>query len=223
VTAGDRPLRLAHRGDGRRAPENSLAAFAAALAVPACDGLELDVRLSADGVPVVNHDDTLERVHGLPARVDALTAAALGEVGVPTLADVLASVGPRPFLDVELKGDPGSAPVEVLTAARGVALERTVVSSFDASALERVGRLRPSWQLWLNSHTLAATTIAEALALGCRCVAVDWRVLDRGSVDLARAAGLEVAAFTVRSRDVYERLARLGVTAICVEDEALDG
>jgi len=191
--------------------------------VPGCDGIELDVRLSADGIPVVNHDDTLERVHGRPDRVDSLSAAALDEIGVPTLAAVLASVGPGPFLDVELKDDPGSAPVEVLTAARGVALERTVVSSFDGAALERVGRLRPTWPRWLNSHALGPATIADALALGCRCVAVDWRLLDRESVELARAAGLEVAAFTVRSRDVYDRLARFGVTAICVEDEALDG
>ena len=76
-----RTLRLAHRGDWRGAPENSLAAFTAALAVPACDGLEFDVRASSDRVPVINHDATLARVHGRPERVDALTAAALGAIG----------------------------------------------------------------------------------------------------------------------------------------------
>jgi len=223
VTAGGRPLRLAHRGDSRRAPENSLAAFVAALAVPACDGLEFDVRLSADGVPVICHDDTLDRVQGRPERVDALTAADLGAIDVPTFAAVLNTVGPRPFLDVELKDDPGPAAIEVLTAARGRILERAVVSSFDPAALERVGRSRPSWPRWFNSHTLDAATVAGARALGCRGVAVDWQVLDRGSVGLARAAGLEVAAFTVRRRPTFDRLGRLGVVAVCVEAAALDG
>ena len=61
-------LRLAHRGDWRRAPENTIAAFLAALDVPGCDGLEFDVRAAADGVPVVIHDDTLARVQGSRAR-----------------------------------------------------------------------------------------------------------------------------------------------------------
>jgi len=221
--AGRSPLRLAHRGDFRRAPENSLAAFAAALANPRCDGLELDVRASADGVPMVNHDPTLARVHGRPERVEELSAEALEAIGLPTLADVLALAGRAPFLDVELKGDPGPAAVETLVVGRGPALERAVVSSFDAPALARVAQLRPGWPRWLNTHDPDAATIAEALALGCRGVAVDWRALDRRSVDRAMAAGLEVAAYTVRRRPTFDRLARLGVVAVCVEAAALDG
>ena len=123
-----RTLRLAHRGDWRAAPENTLAAFAAALAVPACDGLEFDVRVSADGVPVICHDATLARTHGRSERVDALTADALETLGVPTLADVLLTAGRGPFLDVELKGDPGPRIVEVLAGGRGPGLSNAVVS-----------------------------------------------------------------------------------------------
>ena len=53
------PLRLAHRGDWRAAPENSLQALVAATRIPGCDGVEFDVRLSRDGVPVLLHDETL--------------------------------------------------------------------------------------------------------------------------------------------------------------------
>ena len=218
-----RPLRLAHRGDWRRAPENSIPALLAALDVPACDGLEFDVRAAADGVPVLSHDATLQRVHGRPERVDSLTAAACGDLGVPTLADALAAIGPRPFLDVELKGDPGRGAVEVLAAGRGPGLERAVVSSFDREPLEMVARLAPAWRRWLNSHTLDGTVVADALDLGCVGVAVQWRALDRGSVALAQAAGLEVASWTVRRRPTFDRLAALGVTAVCVEAAALDG
>ena len=220
---GDRTLRLAHRGDWRRAPENTLAAFAAALAIPACDGLEFDVRPAADGVLVIYHDETLARLHGRPERVDGMSSASLAELGVPTLADVLKLVGRRLFLDVELKGDPGPAVVEVLAAGRGPDLARAVVSSFEPQALETVARRAPAWARWLNTETLDARVIAQAVALGCRGVAVEWRALDRGSVSRARAAGLDVAAWTVRRRSTFDRLAHLGVVAICAEAVALDG
>ena len=223
AVAGSSPLRLAHRGDFRRAPENSLSAFAAALENPHCDGLELDVRLSADGVPVVNHDPTLARLHGRPERVDAVAVSELSAIGIPTLADVLALAGTAPFLDVELKGDPGPAAMDVLVEGRGPALDRAVVSSFDAPALARVARHWPEWPRWLNTHLADGPTVAEALALGCSGLCVDWRVLDGRSVDRAKAAGLEVAAFTVRRRATFDRLARLGVVAVCVEAAALYG
>jgi glycerophosphoryl diester phosphodiesterase len=216
-------LRLAHRGDWRHAPENTIEAFRAALAIPACDGLELDVRLSADGVPVVLHDPTLARVQGRPERVAALRADALVDLGIPTLDDALRAAGRRAFLDVELKVDAGPAAVEVLAAGRGAALHNAVVSSFDRAALEGVGHRAPTWPRWLNSVILDGRIVAEAVALGCRGVSIDWRALDGRSIALARQAGLEVAAWTVRRRSTFDRLASLGVAAICVEAAALDG
>jgi glycerophosphoryl diester phosphodiesterase len=216
-------LRLAHRGDWRAAPENSLDALRAGLAIPACDGLEFDVRASSDHIPVINHDATLERVHGRPERVDALTAAELGKVGVPTLREVLSAVGRKAFLDVELKGDPGGAVIEVLAAGRGPALENAVVSSFERAALDRIARLAPSWPRWLNAPWLSPSTLRTAKELGCRAVALDWRAIDEPTMETARKAGLDVVAYTVRRRSTYDRLARLGVIAICTEAAALDG
>jgi glycerophosphoryl diester phosphodiesterase len=109
----------------------------AALAVPGCDGLEFDVRLSRDGIPVVLHDATLERVQGRPERAPELTAAELGALGVPTLAAVLAAVPPPAFLDVELKEDLGEAVVDVLRSARGSDLADAAVSSFSGD--HRIG------------------------------------------------------------------------------------
>ncbi len=218
-----RTLRLAHRGDWRVAPENTIAAFRAALGRAACDGLEFDVRVSGDGVPVVCHDPTLERVQGRPERVDALSAERLGDLGVPTLADVLESVGRRPFLDVELKVDVGHALVEVLAAARGPELHNAVVSSFEPRALEGVAHRAPAWRRWLNAPALDDSTVTAAMALGCRGVAVEWHALDAEAVRRARDAGLEVAAWTVRRRSTFDRLAALGAVAVCVEAAALDG
>lgn len=216
-------IRLAHRGDWRRAPENTLPALLAALAVPACDGVEFDVRVAADGVPVLLHDETLARVQGRPEPVTALASAALDELGVPTLADVLTALPRRAFLDVELKGLHDRAVIEVLAAGRGADLQRAVISSFETETLERVGGLAPAWPRWLNAEDLAPATIATAVELGCRGISVEWRAIDAAAMRRARAAELEVAAWTVRRRPTYERLARLGVVAVCVEAAALDG
>lgn len=218
-----RPLRLAHRGDWRAAPENSLDAFRTALANPACDGLELDVRASAEGVPVVCHDATLDRVQGRPDRVDASSAAALSQFGIPTLAAVLGVAGRRAFLDVELKVEMGLALVEALAAGRGPELHNAVVSSFATSALEGVARRAPTWPRWLNVVVLDRAAVSHATALGCSGIAAEWHSLDADSIALASSAGLAVTAWTVRRRETFDRLARLGVAAVCVEASALDG
>ena len=216
-------LRLAHRGDWRRGPENSLAAFRAALAIPGCDGLEFDVRVAADGGPVVYHDETLARVHGRSERIDAVRSDVLVDLGIPTLESVLVTVGRRPFLDVEFKVDPGPAGVEILAAGRGPEFRHAIVSSFDRGALEGVRRRAPAWGCWLNADALDTATLADAASLGCRGISVEWHGLDAAAIDRGRRAGFEIAAWTVRRRTTFDRLAALGVVAVCVEAAALDG
>lgn len=216
-------LRLAHRGDWRRAPENTIQAFRAAMAVPACDGVELDVRLDRGGTPVVIHDDTLARVQGRPDRVDALGVDELAAAGVPSLSAVLAALPRTAFVDVELKVDGGAATVEVLAAARGRAPEGVVISSFDPDALESVRRRAPRLPTWLIAEGLGRDTLALARDLGCVAVAAQWRAIDAATVALARQTRLDIAAWTVRRRPTERRLARLGVMAVCVEGPALDG
>jgi glycerophosphoryl diester phosphodiesterase len=223
------PLRLAHRGDWRAAPENSLAAMEAALRVPGCDGLEFDVRASSDGVPILLHDSSLLRVQGVDAVPSALTAAECADHGISSLAEVLVAVGCDPFLDVELKEQVPTA-IDVLELERGrvddddrPTLRNAVISSFDAAVLGWLAEVRPTWPRWLNSDALTAAAIELAAGLGCAALSVGWQALDADAVAAAREAGLDVAAWTVRDRDVYARLAGLGVVAICAEDAALDG
>jgi glycerophosphoryl diester phosphodiesterase len=205
------------------APENTVEAMRAAIANPGCDGLEFDVRASREGIPVVLHDATLDRVQGRPGWADELSIDDLAAAGIPTLAVVLAVAGPLPFLDVELKGQPCAAVIPVLEAARGTALTRTVVSSFDAESLAWLAAGRPAWPRWLNAMDLGSSTIGLATKLGCRGLSVDWRAIDAAGMARATAAGLEVAAWTVRRRSTAARMERLGVVAICVEAAALDG
>jgi len=199
-------------------------ALLAAMRIPGCDGVEFDVRMSADGIPVLLHDETLARVQRRPGRVDRMRAADLAAVGVPSLAEVLATLPPDAFLDVELKGEGhGDATSDVLLAARGTAGMRAVVSSFDPLSLASMADRLPGWDRWLIADDLSAGTMSLALGLGCSCVAVLWGGLTPGRIRGAREAGLDVAAWTVRRPATFERLGRLGVVACCVEAGALDG
>lgn len=217
-------LRLAHRGDHARAPENTLAAFAAALAPPDCDGLEFDVRASFDGVAVVLHDATLARVQGRPEAAAELGVAALRQLGVPSLAEVLALCPPAVFLDVELKEDLGAVALEPLFAARGLpdgSLLNAVVSSFEPASLATIRRLAPAVACWLNAEDLEPATLDLAAALGCRGISAEWRAIDARTAAAVAGAGLDLAAFTFTSRRTLARLERLGVVAACVEGAAL--
>jgi glycerophosphoryl diester phosphodiesterase len=222
-------LRLAHRGDWRKAPENTVAAMQAALAIPGCDGLEFDVRASSDGVPILLHDTSLRRVQGVDAVPSGLTAAECSELGISLLSDVLQAVGCDPFLDVELK-ERVSAAIDVLEIERGriddegrPELRNAAVSSFDAGVLGWLAEAQPTWPRWLNAHALTPAKLKLATSLGCAAVSLKWSAIDEGSLALARDAGLGVVAWTVRSLADYRRISGLGAIAICAEDAALDG
>ena len=217
-------LLLAHRGDHRRAPENSLAAFRAALAIPGMGGVELDLRASAEDVAIVLHDATLTRVQGRRIRASRLTVGELADHGIPTLADVLDACPPDAFLDVELKEDLGEAvlgPIRAVRGQPGGGVAGVVLSSFDRTALAAVRRSEPAWPCWLNTAWLSDRAIGAAAELGCAGIAAEWHRIDARRAERVRAAGMDLAAWTVRDPDVRDRLAGLGVTAACVEGAAL--
>jgi glycerophosphoryl diester phosphodiesterase len=222
-------LRLAHRGDWRVAPENTLPAMEAALRIPGCDGLEFDLRCAVDGVPVLLHDADLRRVQKSPMACSTLTAAELAEHGIPTFAEVLTAVGCDPFLDIELK-EPVPAAIDQLELERGRTgddgnpeLRNAALSSFHAGILRWLQEVRPTWPRWLNAYDLSPQTIREAVDMGCEAISATWQALDADGVARAGAAGLMVAAWTVTDPAAYDRLAALGVVAICAEAAALDG
>ncbi len=96
------PFIIAHRGARSIAPENTIEAFEKAIVLGA-DGIECDVHMSLDGVPVVIHDETLDRTtagHGLVAD---FTAEQLRALGVPTLEETLECLPERAVINVELK------------------------------------------------------------------------------------------------------------------------
>lgn len=154
-----RPLVIAHRGYSTVAPENTLAAFEAALRAGA-DLLELDVRLDADGVPVVLHDDRLDRTTDAPGPVGGCSSAAVraADAGawfapsytgerVPTLQEAADLVGRFPLagLLVEFKGAwaPAALSGAVASLRRAGVAGRSVVQSFDRGTVAGLRDVAP--------------------------------------------------------------------------------
>jgi glycerophosphoryl diester phosphodiesterase len=216
-------LRLAHRGDWRVAPENSIAALVAGARAPRSDGVEFDVRFAIDGTPVLSHDRYLRRVQGLDRPVSTVSAEELAARGVATLAEALVALPVEAFLDVEFKEVPNAIAAEALLAALGPSPTRAIVSAFDPDALRIAASLLPGWRRWLNVHELDDAAIATARDLGCAAIASEYHRITRTMAAAVHAAGMELAAFTVRSHSPLERLDRLGVIAACVEGSVLDG
>src|SRR5687768_14872032 len=99
------PLIIAHRGASAVAPENTIAAFEAAIAAGA-DGVEFDVRLTRDGVPIIIHDETLYRTHGVRGRVADMTLNELNKINVPSLAQLFELFESNQLLlCLEMKGE----------------------------------------------------------------------------------------------------------------------
>jgi len=160
--AGREKLVFAHRGGARLAPENTMAAFENGLAVGS-DGLELDVHLSSDGVPVVIHDKTLDRTTSGTGPVGARTFRELAAVdagfhftldgqfpfrgrgiGVPRLDEVLRGF-PHARVIIEMKqGDPALAHAVLDVLRQTGAAERVCIGSFYGPGLEVVRREAPA-------------------------------------------------------------------------------
>lgn len=130
----DRCWCIAHRGGAAEAPENTLTAFRHAVAVGA-DMVEMDARCSRDGVAVVCHDERVDRTTPGSGPVGAFDAAALGALGVPTLADALTASAPLP-VTVELKDDAVVEPAAGAVEGCGRA-DRVVIGAFEEARLAR--------------------------------------------------------------------------------------
>lgn len=203
------------------APENSLAALLAATRLPGIDGVELDVQLSADGVPVVTHDADLRRVQGIELSVQGLEAAALGGYGIPRLAEVFEALPAEAFIDIDLKVEPSRSLVDVCIAGRGTAPERAAFDSMDPAVLSTLRELAPGWPRWLGTESLDAAVVATASAAGCQAISAEWQAIDPESARQVIDAGLQLAAWTITEPGLVGQMARLGVTTVFVEGDAL--
>lgn len=237
-----RPLVLAHRGASAFAPENTLAAFRRAVELGA-HGVELDAKLSADGQIVVIHDQTVDRTTNGSGKVRQKTLAELRQLDagakfgpafagetIPTLAEVLESVGRQCLVDIELTNyaspfDP--LPESAAELVRRMGLQaRVIFTSFFPGNLARARRVLPGAAVGL----LAWIGGMGALSRGWlgRQYAPEWILpyftdLSAAFVQQQHLRRRRVISWTVNQPEDAARLLAWGVDGIITDDPVMIG
>ena len=227
--ASTRPLIFAHRGGCALGPENTVKAFDRGIATGA-DGLELDVHLSADGVVVVHHDDTLDRTTNGTGPIAARTAAELSRVdagegeAIPVLADLLHRYRETPII-IEMKVDSAAMGEAVAHVVRqSGAAGRVCLAGFGSRSVRAARALLPG--------TASSASLSEVRTMLYRSW-VGWpaRSLPYGGVQVpeashghrivsprflrhAHASGVKVQVWTVDDEADMRRLLDWGVDAL---------
>ncbi len=212
-----RPLIIAHRGSPGRSKENTLAGFRAGLAAGA-DGVELDLRQTADGALVCYHDAWLgsRRVEQCTLAEARARARRLRRLQLPTLEEVLESLPRAASLNVEIK-TPGIGREVLARLARHDAAERCVISSFDlptVRALARVPRRVPTGLIATKVPPHPVGTLRRA---GAQALCLYYRRVDATLVEALHRAGLKLVAWTVNHPRDLGRLLAFDVDAIITD------
>lgn len=243
------PLVFAHRGGAALAPENTFAAFDLGLAAGA-DGIELDVHLSADGVPVVHHDATLDRTTDATGAIAARTVAELARVdagcrfvtggrypyrgqgvGVPALLDVLRRYPDRRAI-IEMKVDSAAMGIAVTNVVRKAsAVDRVCLAGYGARSAAAARAALPDaacsaahaevrWALYRSWARVPARRVRYG---GYQVPehAGRLRVVSPRFVADAHRAGLKVQVWTVDTESAARRLLGWGVDAVITNDPGM--
>ncbi|MBN0047847.1 glycerophosphodiester phosphodiesterase [Streptomyces actuosus] len=207
---------VAHRGDPYRVRENTLDSLRSAFALGA-DVVEIDVRLTEDGVPVLLHDETLKRLWEWDRPLLGLSAAEVGRLtggGVPTLAEALAVTdGSRVMLD--LPGAPDvRAARRVVDAVREAGAQDRVHYCADAAAMLSVRAADPAAEIALTWTTLAPPRPALLDAVRPRWLNYRFPLVDRALAERVHRDGHLLSVWTPDTRRSMRRLLDAGVDSI---------
>jgi len=207
-----RPLLLGHRGARalKSIPENTVASFDQALA-DGCDGFEFDVRLTADGTPVVCHDPQMGSFEIARSSVEQLT-------GLAHLQDVLARYQDRAFLDIELKVS-GLEKITVALLQKHPPRRGFVVSSFLPEVLRGVHALNAGIPLGVICETKAELSSWSELPVDY--VIPHYRLVDSALMSEIKAADKKILVWTVNTPTDMKRFAVLGVDGIISDNTSL--
>lgn len=214
----DMAMIIAHRGASAYERENTMAAFRAAAAL-GCDGLETDVQLSADGVPVLIHDETVDRTTVATGWVRDHTFADLAALGVPSLEQLLsyaADVGLT--LNLELKNSVINYPgleEKTLTLVRAYGLvDSTILSSFNHRSMVACKRIDPAVKTGLLCFATLWQPWDYCSRTGADAYHPHFSGVDEEVVYECRQAGVSVNPWTVNAEADIERMVALDVDMI---------
>ncbi len=224
------PRVIGHRGAAGHAPENTLAGIQTAARLGA-RWVEFDIHLSADGAPVLLHDDTLERTTDGEGAVDAMTLAGLNSLDagswysdahagepVPSLSAAIRLLGELGLgANVEIKPSPGRevetghAVGRMLREEWPGSLPPPVVSSFKPEALAAAREVAPEIPRGLLVHRIERDWGDMMNRLGCVCLHARHKHLTKRQAMEVRQAGFGLMAFTVNKKDRAKVLFDWGV------------
>lgn len=209
-------IAVAHRGDPYRVRENTLGSLRSALELGA-DAVEIDVRLTKDGVPVLLHDETLKRLWEQDRPLLALSAAevrGLTAGGVPTLEEALAACdGSRVLLD--LPGTPDvRAARRVVDVVRACGAQDRVYYCAGAPAMLAVRAADPAAEIALTWTTLAPPRPGLLAAVRPRWLNYRFGLVDRALAERVHRGGHLLSVWTPDTRRSMRRLMDCGVDAI---------
>ncbi|HET7322680.1 MAG TPA: glycerophosphodiester phosphodiesterase [Longimicrobiaceae bacterium] len=216
------PLILGHRGVPAEQVENTLQSFARAMERGA-DGVELDVRLSRDGVPVVIHDATMERTMGVKGAVAELHWPAIAQLStarVPSLEQAAAwAAAAGAWLNVELK-EPGAEAATLRVLEETGVLGRTFLSSFHPEAVAEVGRLAPDSLRFLLLEAWDGEGLETLVKCGAAGVCLHADAAGPLALEVLRNEDLPVVVWTVNDPERARALFDEGVAAVITDDPA---
>lgn len=215
-----RPLILGHRGAPRIELENTLISFSRALALGA-DGVEIDIQRSQDGVPVVVHDETLDRTTRASGRVADLRWGAIERLSgalVPSFDQVSAwAAASGAWLNVELKAAGVERAILELLHERKLE-ERTVISSFDPGIVHLITTLEPELPAFLLAERFDPEAEAALRYSGARGLCLHVDAAQPEILENLHDRGLPVIIWTVNDPGRLRELLRQGVAGVITDD-----
>ncbi|WP_326739073.1 glycerophosphodiester phosphodiesterase [Streptomyces sp. NBC_01022] len=206
---------VAHRGDPYRVRENTLPSIRSALERGA-DAVEIDVRVTRDGVPVLLHDATLERLWGHDLRLDRLTHQELTELtagAVPTLREALLAAGAHRLM-IDLPGSTDASVRKTVGVVRECGAGERAYYCAGPEAMLRVRAADPSAEIAMTWTTLAPPRAALLEAVRPRWLNYRFGLVSRELTDRNHRDGLLVSAWTADTGRTMRRLIRQGVDSI---------
>ena len=230
------PRHIAHRGAGKLAPENTLAAFRHGASF-GYRMFEFDVKLSGDGKSVLMHDATLDRTTSGHGRVDALTLGELAGLDagswhgpafagepIPTLAAIARYTQANGFLvNIEIKPVPGAedrtgavVALDALSLWKGAAVP-PLLSSFSEDALAAARRAAPDLPRALLLDKLPGDWLERLRRLDCVALDANHRELDADVIAAAHAAGFKVLCYTVNDPGRAQDLLSWGLDGLITD------
>ncbi len=227
------PIIIAHRGASVTAPENTLASIKAAIEVEA-DWVEWDTRVTADGVLILQHDETLEKYLGKKGRVQVagmtFEAAQSYDVGswfgkrfagekMPSLDEAIEASLPDMMPLIERKT--GSAEQHLAVIRKLKVENKVAVQAFDWKFLRELRKLAPELKLGaLGEKKISDKKLLDIVSMNVNFIG--WRAKDlkRGDVDRLHVNGIKVAVWTVDNPGEIRKFVSWGVDAIITNNPA---